>query len=54
MNGACSTHELRNWIKTLVGKSEEKTPIERSRRRQEFNIIVDLRATCGMRWVKLT
>jgi hypothetical protein len=46
MGGACSSHgEIRPAYKILVGKSEGKRPLERTRHRREDNIKMDRKAT---------
>jgi hypothetical protein len=42
MEGARSTHEIRNAYKIVVGKPEVKTPLGRFRCRWEDNIRIDL------------
>ena len=48
--------ERRGVHRVLVGKSEEKTPLGRNRRRWEDNIKKDLQEVgCGgMEWIELT
>jgi hypothetical protein len=44
MGGACGAHgELRGAYNILVGRSEERRPLGRPRRRWEDNIKIDLR-----------
>jgi len=43
MGGACSTHDTRNGYSVLVGKSEGKRSLGRTRHRCEGNIRMDLR-----------
>jgi hypothetical protein len=52
----CAAHvarmgEKRNACRILVGKSEEKRPLGRSRRRRVYNIKMNLRY--GMVWIGL-
>jgi hypothetical protein len=43
-----------NAYRTLVGKSEEKNPLRRPRRRWVDNIKMDLKEIgCGMYWIVL-
>ena len=56
MGGACSTCRGRRGIyRVLVGKSEEKRPLGRPRRRWEDNIKMDLQELgCeGVDWIEL-
>ena len=56
MRGACSTYgESKGVYRVLVGKPEGKRPLERSRRRLENNIKMDLQEVgCGgMDWIDL-
>jgi hypothetical protein len=56
MGNPCSTHgEKRDAYRILEGKSEEKRPLERPRRRWEDNIRMDHRETGwgGMDWIDL-
>jgi hypothetical protein len=56
MGGACSAYgERRGVHRVLVGKSEEKIPLGRPRRRWEDNIMMDLQEVgCGvMNWIEL-
>jgi hypothetical protein len=56
MSRACSTNvEIRNAFRVLVGKSEGKRPLGRSRRRWVDNIKMDLRKIGwgGMNWIDL-
>jgi hypothetical protein len=43
--------EIRNAYKILVGKPEEKRPLERPRRRREDNIKMDFRETGFGLWI---
>jgi hypothetical protein len=56
MGGACSTYgEGRGVYRVLVGKPEEKRPLEGPSRRWENNIKMDLQEVkCGdMEWIEL-
>jgi len=56
MGGACSAYRERRGIcRVLVGKSAEKRPHGRPKRRREDNIKIDLREMgCGgMDWIEL-
>jgi hypothetical protein len=56
MGGACSAYGLsRGVYRGLVGKPEEKRPLERPRLRWEDNIKIDLQEVgCGgMDWIEL-
>jgi hypothetical protein len=56
MGRACSTHgEKRNACRVFMGKPEGKRPLERSRRRWENNIKINLRERewGGMNWIDL-
>jgi hypothetical protein len=56
MGRACSTNgETRNACRILVGKSEGKIPLGRTRRRWVDNIKIDLREKrwYGMGWIDL-
>jgi hypothetical protein len=56
MGRACSTNgEKRNAYRILVGKTEGKRALERSRRSWENNITIDLREIKGggMNWIDL-
>jgi hypothetical protein len=54
MSGACSTNgEKRNAYRILVGKPEEKRPLERPKLRWLYNIKLDLREIGwdGVDWI---
>jgi hypothetical protein len=56
MGWACSTYsENRVVYRVLVGKSEERRPLERPRHRWEVNIKMDLREVGwgGIDWIDL-